>query len=83
PGRAVTVDAVPDVRSGKLLLLYLGDSLMREVGSARGDASPIALMDKAWDVDDPLLALSAQRLVEASETARSGNSLLAEQLAYT
>ncbi|MBN8943623.1 MAG: helix-turn-helix transcriptional regulator [Rhizobiales bacterium] len=83
PGRAVTVDAVPDVRSGKLLLLYLGDSLMKEVGSARGDASPIALMDRAWDVDDPLLALAAQRLVEASETARSGNSLLAEQLAYT
>ncbi|MGL4291818.1 MAG: helix-turn-helix domain-containing protein [Phreatobacter sp.] len=83
PGRAVIVDAVPDVRSGKLLLLYLSDTLLKEVGVARGDASPIELMDKAWDVDDPLLALSAHRLVEASETARSGNSLLAEQMAYT
>jgi AraC family transcriptional regulator len=40
-------------------------------------------MDKAWDVDDPFLSLAAQRLVEASEAAHSGQSLLAEQLAYT
>ncbi len=83
PGRTVVVDAIPDVRSGKLLLLYLGDALLREVAAARGDSSPIELMDRAWDVDDPLLSLSAQRLVEASETANAGHSLLAEQLAYT
>lgn len=83
PGRTVVVDAVPDVGSGKLLLLYLGDALLREVGAARGETRPIELMDRAWDVDDPLLSLAALRLVEASEQTRSGHSLLAEQLAYT
>jgi AraC family transcriptional regulator len=83
PGRTVVVDAVPDVRSGKLLLLYLGDSLLREVGAARGEARPIELMDYAWDVDDPFLSLAARRVVEASEERRPGRSLLAEQLAHT
>ncbi|WNJ92930.1 AraC family transcriptional regulator [Bosea sp. 685] len=83
PGRKVFVDAVPDVPSGKLLLLYLGDALLRDVGAGQGRSTPIELMDKAWDVDDPFLSLAAQRLVEASDAAHSGQSLLAEQLAYT
>lgn len=83
PGRSVVVDAVPDVGSGKLLLLYLGEALLKEVGVSRGSADPISLMDMAWDIEDPLLAMSAQRLVEASETGQRPNTLLAEQLAYT
>ncbi|SFJ84813.1 AraC family transcriptional regulator [Bosea sp. OK403] len=83
PGRKVFVDAVPDVPSGKLLLLYLGDALLRDVGAGQGRSTPIELMDKAWDVDDPFLSQAAQRLVEASDAAHSGQSLLAEQLAYT
>lgn len=82
PGRDVLVDAVPDVSNGKLLILYLGDALLREIGTMR-DGRPVELMDRAWDVEDPLLALAAQRLVEASEASASGRSLLAEQLAYT
>lgn len=82
PGRNVVVDAVPD-HCGKLLLLYLGDSLLKEVGAARGSASAIELMDRIWDVDDPMLSLSAQRFVEASAMAKTGHSLLAEQFAYT
>lgn len=83
PGRSVVVDAVPKVRSGKLLLLYLGQSLLREVGIAQGYAGPVELLDKAWDTEDPLLAVSARRLVEASERDSRPNALLAEQLAYT
>lgn len=83
PGRNVVVDAVPDVSSGKLLILYLGDALLRDVGAGLGRSAPVELMDKAWDIDDPLLSLSAHRLVEASEAVHSGQSLLAEQLAYT
>ncbi len=83
PGRNVVVDAIPDVPSGKLLILYLGDLLMKEVGAGRGDGSPLQLMDRAWDVDDPLLALSAKRIIEASQSSLSGHSLLAEQMAYS
>lgn len=83
PGRSVVVDAVPEVRSGKLLLFYLGEALLREAGAARGSAAPIALMDKAWDADDPMLEMSARRLVEASESGLRPNALLAEQVAYT
>ncbi|MGO4284744.1 helix-turn-helix domain-containing protein [Bosea sp. TAB14] len=83
PGRSVVVDAVPEVGSGKLLLLYLGKALLKEVGAARGSAAPIALMDMAWDIEDPLLKMSAQRLVEASDSGQRPNALLAEQIAYT
>jgi AraC family transcriptional regulator len=83
PGRSVLVDAVPNVRSGKLLLLYLGDALLGEIGAAAGRAKPVELADRAWDVEDPLLALAARRIVEASEATGAGRSLLAEQLAYT
>lgn len=82
PGRDVLVDAVPDVSSGKLLILYLGDALLNEIGTTRG-GGPVELMDRAWDVEDPLLTLAAHRVVEASEASTSGRSLLAEQLAYT
>ncbi|WP_186420103.1 AraC family transcriptional regulator [Bosea sp. CS1GBMeth4] len=83
PGRSVVVDAVPEVRSGKLLLFYLGEALLREAGAARGSAGPIALMDKVWDAEDPMLEMSARRLVEASESGVRPNALLAEQVAYT
>ncbi len=83
PGRTVVVDAVPDANAGKLVLLYLGDALLRDVAAAHGSATPIELMDRAWDVDDPMLSLCAQRLVEASTLAGEGRSLLAEQFAYT
>ncbi|WP_341987871.1 AraC family transcriptional regulator [Azorhizobium sp. AG788] len=83
PGRSVVVDAVPDVHAGKLVLLYLDDVLLREVGAAHGSASPIVLRDTAWDVEDPMLSLCAQRLVEASALVGSGDSLMAEQFAYT
>lgn len=83
PGRSVVVDAVPEVGSGKLLLLYLGEALLKEVGASRGLADPIALMDLAWDTEDPLLEMSAQRLVEASDSGHRPNALLAEQAAYT
>jgi AraC family transcriptional regulator len=83
PGRSVVVDAVPKVRSGKLLLLYLGETLLREVGAAQGYSDPVELLDKAWDTEDLLLAASAYRLVEASERNSLPNTLLAEQLAYT
>ncbi|WP_244595767.1 helix-turn-helix domain-containing protein [Bosea lathyri] len=79
----MVVDAVPEVGSGKLLLLYLGEALLREVAAARGSAGPIALMDLAWDTADPLLEMSAQRLVEASDSGHRPNALLAEQVAYT
>jgi len=82
PGRDVLVDAVPDVSSGKLLILYLGDALLNEIGATR-NGRPVELMDRAWDVEDPLLELAAHRIVEASEASASGRSLLAEQLAYT
>ncbi|MEN5084426.1 AraC family transcriptional regulator [Bosea sp. TWI1241] len=82
PGRDVLVDAVPDVSSGKLLILYLGDALLGEIGATRG-GGPVELMDRAWDVEDPLLMLAASRIVEASAAAASGHSLLADQLAYT
>lgn len=80
PGRQVVVDAVPAVASGDLLLMYFGDRLLREVGTAYGLAGPIALADRVWDVDDPFLALSARRLFEA---VGPGHGLLAEQLALT
>jgi len=83
PGRSVVVDAVPEARSGKLLLLYLGEALLKEVGAARGSAGPIALMDRAWDTEDAMLEISARRLVEASESGHRPNALLAEQVAYT
>jgi|GEM_PF-6260250 len=83
PGRSVVVDAVPEVGSGKLLLLYLGKALLKEVGAARGSADPIALMDMAWDTEDLLLEMSARRLVEASDSGQRPNALLAEQVAYT
>ncbi len=83
PGREVVVDAVPAVSSGDLLLMYFGDRLLTEVGSAYGLAGPVALADRVWDVEDPFLALSARRLFEASEAARAGHGLLAEQLALT
>ncbi|PZR94824.1 MAG: AraC family transcriptional regulator [Stutzerimonas stutzeri] len=83
PGRSVVVDAVPDVGSGKLLLLYLGQPLLKEVGAAQGLAEPVALMDLAWDVEDAWLSMSAQRLVEASDSGQRPNALLAEQVAYT
>jgi len=83
PGRSVVVDAVPEVGSGKLLLLYLGEKLLKEVGTARGSTDPVALMDMAWDTEDPLLEMSAKRLVEASESGHRPNALLAEQVAYT
>ncbi len=82
PGRSVVVDAVPD-HSGTLVLLYLDDVLMREVGAARGSPSPVVLQDTTWDVEDPLLSLCAQRLVETSAQAGAGGSLMAEQFAYT
>lgn len=82
PGRDVLVDAIPDVSSGKLLVLYLGDAMLREIGTTR-DGRAVELMDRAWDVDDPLLVLAAHRVVEASEASASGHSLLAEQMAYT
>ncbi|NEW89452.1 AraC family transcriptional regulator [Rhodopseudomonas sp. WA056] len=82
PGRRVVVDAVPDTQWGKLLLLYLGEPLLKEVGTSFG-SGPISLRDTAWDVDDPLLEASAKRLVEASDSGDRPNPLLAEQLAYT
>ncbi len=82
PGRDVLVDAVPAVNSGKLLILYLGDTLLDEIGAARCGRR-VELMDRAWDVDDPLLMLASQRIVEACAEAASGRSLLAEQMAYT
>lgn len=82
PGCDVLVDAVPEVSGGKLLLLYLGDALLSEIGAMR-DGRPVRLMDRAWDVEDPLLTLAAHRIVEASEASASGRTLLAEQLAYT
>lgn len=81
PGRDVLVDAVPDA-GGKLLILYLGDALLGEIGAMR-DGRPVELMDRAWDVEDPLLTLAAHRIVEASAASASGNSLLAEQMAYS
>lgn len=83
PGCSVVVDAVPDVGSGKLLLLYLGETVLRDVAAARGSMEPIALMDRAWDTEDPMLEFSAKRLVEASASGHRPNPLLAEQLAYT
>lgn len=83
PGRRVVVDAIPDTHWGKLLLLYLGEPLLKEVGTSLGSAGPISLRDTAWDVDDPLLEVSAKRLVEASDSGDRPNALLAEQLAYT
>lgn len=82
PGCDVLVDAVPETSGGKLLLLYLGDALLSEIGAMR-DGRPVRLMDRAWDVEDPLLTLAAHRIVEASEASASGRTLLAEQLAYT
>lgn len=81
PGRDVLVDAVPDA-GGKLLILYLGDALLGEIGAMR-DGRPVELMDRAWDVEDPLLTLAAERIVEASAASASGCSLLAEQMAYS
>ncbi|NSY98949.1 helix-turn-helix domain-containing protein [Agrobacterium tumefaciens] len=83
PGRNVVVDAVPEVLSGKLVLLYLGEALLREVGAARGSTDSVVLLDRAWDTEDPMLEISAKRLVEASENGHRPNSLLAEQIAYT
>jgi AraC family transcriptional regulator len=85
PGRSVVVvDAVPEIGSGKLLLLlYLGEALLKEVGASRGLTDPITLMDLAWDTEDPLPQMSAQRLVEASDSGHRPNALLAEQVAYT
>lgn len=40
-------------------------------------------MDRAWDIEDPMLEMSAKRLVEASESGHRPNILLAEQVAYT
>lgn len=83
PRRKVVVDAVPDTNSGKLLLLYLGEPLLADVGRSLGASGAIALRDAAWDIDDALLEASAKRLVEASESGGRPNALLAEQLAYT
>ncbi|KPG01437.1 AraC family transcriptional regulator [Rhodopseudomonas sp. AAP120] len=83
PRRRVVVDAVPDTQWGKLLLLYLGEPLLKEVGTSIGSADAITLRDTAWDIEDPLLEVSAKRLVEASEGGDRPNALLAEQLAYT
>ncbi len=83
PGRSVIVDAVPNVRSGKLLLLYLGEALLKDVGTARGSMDPIVLSDIAWDTVDPMLEILAKRLVDASESGHKPNLLLAEQIAYT
>lgn len=83
PGRSVVVDAVPDVASGSLLLLYLGDALLKEAGVARGVTGAIHLADVAWDKDDPFLAMAARRLVDACAGGETPNPLLAEQLAYT
>lgn len=82
-GRSVLVDAVPAVPSGDLLLLYLGDALLEEIGASRGWAEPVELMDRTWDVDDPFLTLAARRIVEASAGTRAGHPLFAEQLALT
>ncbi len=82
PGRDVLVDAVPAVNSGKLLILYLGDTLLDEIGAARCGRR-VELMDRAWDVDDPLLMLASQRIVEACAEGRLRSIQLAEQLAYT
>lgn len=83
PGREVVVDAVPNVTSGKLVLLYLGEPLLAEAGIAFGRDIPIELADRAWDVDDPFLTQAAYRLVEASETSRPGYTLFSEQLALS
>ncbi|MFT4097950.1 MAG: AraC family transcriptional regulator [Rhodoblastus sp.] len=82
PGRNVIVDAIPEAHSGKLLLLYLGEALLKDVGASRGSSNPVALMDKAWDTEDAFLEMSARRLVEACEKQQP-SSLLAEQFAYT
>ncbi|MBV9077823.1 MAG: helix-turn-helix transcriptional regulator, partial [Methylobacteriaceae bacterium] len=62
---------------------YLGDRLLAEAGSAFGRAEPIALADRAWDVDDPFLTHAAERLAEASMTVRPGYTLFTEQLALS
>ncbi|MCG7361445.1 AraC family transcriptional regulator [Roseomonas sp. ACRSG] len=79
----VVVDAVPETRSGKLVLLYLGEGLLKDAGAARGASGPVELADLAWDTEDPFLASTAGRLVEASDSRRPLSALLAEQLAYT
>jgi AraC family transcriptional regulator len=83
PGCNVVVDAVPEVSAGKLVLLYLSETLLNDSGAARGASRPVELSDLAWDTEDPFLASTASRLVEASDSRRPLSGLLAEQLAYT
>lgn len=83
PGCNVVVDAVPEGKAGKLVLLYLGEALLNEAGAARGASRRTTLTDLAWDTEDPFLASTAARLVEASDSDRPLSGLLAEQLAYT
>ena len=74
---------MPKVESGTLLLLYLGESLLKEVGASRGSSCPVDLMDVAWDTEDSFLEMAARRLVGTCKTGRRPSSLLAEQFAYT
>ncbi|MGJ4902857.1 helix-turn-helix domain-containing protein [Bradyrhizobium sp. HKCCYLS2058] len=83
PGCSVVVDAVPEVRSGPLLILYLGDALLKEVAAARGSAAPVTLTNQAWDTEDPMLEAAATRLVESCGGGERPSRLLAEQFAYT
>ncbi|MGJ5078974.1 helix-turn-helix domain-containing protein [Bradyrhizobium sp. HKCCYLS3013] len=83
PGCSVVVDAVPEVRSGQLLLLYLGDALLKEVAASRGSAAPVTLTNQAWDTEDPMLEAAATRLVESCGGGERPSRLLAEQFAYT
>ncbi|WP_315779420.1 MULTISPECIES: AraC family transcriptional regulator [unclassified Bradyrhizobium] len=83
PGCSVVVDAVPEVRSGPLLILYLGDALLKEVAASRGCAAPVTLTHQAWDTEDPMLEAAAKRLVESCGDGGRPSRLLAEQFAYT
>lgn len=83
PFRSVVVDAIPDSQVGKLIIFYLDNRMMDDVSAGSQQGGRIALRDQAWDLDDPFLALCANRLVQASEQSQTISPLLTEQFSYT
>ena len=80
PDRDITVEAIPGIRPGKLLLLYLAPDLLSHIAMETDRPGPIELLDRVWDTEDTFLHIMARRLVDCLHKDRAVDRLVADQV---